>query len=489
MRIVDLFSRLTSSNFASPGRLDPHLLRVASVVVLGAFMSILDTTVVNVAIRGLTRAFHAPLETTQWISTGYMLALTTIIPLAGWAADRFGTKRLYLASILLFITGSALSGAAWSMSALILFRVLQGLGGGMILPTGMTVLSHLAGPQRMGRLMGIVGMPIVLGPILGPTLGGWLVDYASWRWIFFINLPVGAIALYAAYRVFDRDNPKPHHTLDWRGVFLLSPGLAIFVYGLAQTTAAGGFRSPFGDSCVLGGLAMIAGFIAHARHRDDALIDVRLFDRRIVAAAAGTTFLLSAAVFGISILLPLYFQMVRGYSAVDTGILVAVEALGAVTSMPLASYLTDRIGAGRIVLSGMALITASMLIMSMIDSATPVWIIELALFIEGLGKGATMMPATSAALSTLSKQEIARATSALNAIQRAGGALGTALLAVVLTRGMARVPNHTRAALGQVFAHTFLWSLGIVVLGGCAALFLLNAKVTVESKEYMTSSE
>ena len=498
--IARLLSRLTHSNSARSDKLDPHLLRVAGVVVLGAFMSILDTTVVNVAIRGLTKAFQAPLEMTQWISTGYMLALTTIIPLAGWAADRFGTKRLYLASIMLFVTGSVLSGAAWSMPTLILFRVLQGLGGGMILPTGMTLLSHLAGPQRMGRLMGIVGMPIVLGPILGPTLGGWLVDDVSWRWIFFINLPVGVIALYAAHRVLERDDPKPHHTLDWLGVLLLSPGLAIFVYGLAETTAAGSFRSLIGDGCVLGGLALIVGFVLHALRRDDALIDVRLFGRRVVASAACTTFLLSAAVFGISILLPLYFQMVRGYSAFDTGVLVAVEALGAVTSMPLASYLTDRIGAGKIVLAGIACITLSVLILSMIGDATPIWTIEVALFLEGLGKGSTMMPATSAALGTLRKHEIARATSGLNAIQRAGGAIGTALLAVVLTRGISRVAPvdgtrnlHTGVisrgddyfplTLGQVFGHTFLWSLGIIVLAACSATLLLNSKAAIGNEE------
>ncbi|CAD5201560.1 DHA2 family efflux MFS transporter permease subunit [Pseudomonas sp. FEN] len=485
-------------------KLDPQLLRIAAVVVLGAFMSILDTTVVNVAIQGLTKTFQVPLETTQWITTGYMLALTTIIPLAGWAADRFGTKRLYLTSILLFLLGSVLSGAAWSMSSLILFRVLQGLGGGMILPTGMTLLSLAAGPQRMGRLMGIVGLPIVLGPILGPTLGGWLVDDVSWRWIFFINLPIGAIALYAAYRVLASDESKPHHALDWIGLLLLSPGLAIFIYGLAQTTAAGSFNSLTADGCVLAGLAMIVGFILHALRRDNALIDVRLFGRRTVGAVAFTTFLLSAAAFGLSLLFPLYFQMVRGYSAFDTGLLVAVEGLGAVLSMPVAGYLADKLGAGKIVLSGVACTTFSVLLLSMTENTTPLWNIEVMLFIVGLGKGATMMPATSAALSTLRKHEIARATSGLNVIQRAGGALGTALLAVILTRGVSgiapvnsagsllssitgTVQQNLSLGIQQVFSHAFLWALGIIILAGCGALFLLN-KPAAESNGNETAA-
>ncbi|MCP1120474.1 EmrB/QacA subfamily drug resistance transporter [Robbsia andropogonis] len=498
MSLVDRVVRRANPPSDLPDKLDPPLLRIAGVVVLGAFMSILDTTIVNVAIRGLTKAFHAPLETTQWISTGYMLALTTIIPLAGWAADRFGTKRLYLTSILLFLIGSILSGAAWSMTTLIVFRVLQGLGGGMILPAGMTLLSQAAGPQRMGRLMGIVGLPIVLGPILGPTLGGWLVDDVSWRWIFFINVPVGAIAFLAAYHVLKPDESKPHHALDWPGLLLLSPGLAIFVYGLARTTAAGNFDSLIADGCTLGGLAMIVGFILHALHRDDALIDVRLFGGRTVGAVAFITFLLSAVGFGISLLLPLYFQMARGYSAFTTGMLVAAEGLGAVGAMPVAGYLADKIGAGKVVLAGIACMALSVLLLSMIDGAMPLWQIEGILILEGLGKGATMMPATSAALSTLRKHEIARATSGLNVIQRAGGALGTALLAVILTHGISRfvpgagtgilhadagpsVPREIASALEHVFRHAFLWSLGMVVLAGCPALLLLRGRADGKS--------
>lgn len=374
----------------------------------------------------------------------------------------------------------------------------------MILPTGMTLLSLAAGPQRMGRLMGIVGLPIVLGPILGPTLGGWLVDDVSWRWIFFINLPVGAIALYAAYRVLAPDESKPHHALDWTGLLLLSPGLAICIYGLTQITVAGNFNSLAADGCALGGLAMIIGFILHALRRDNALIDVRLFGRRTVAAVALTTFLLSAAAFGLSLLFPLYFQMVRGYSAFDTGLLVAAEGLGAVLSMLVAGYLTDKIGAGKVVLFGIACTAFSVLLLAIIENTTPLWSIEVMLFIVGLGKGATMMPATSAALSTLRKHEIARATSGLNVIQRAGGALGTALLAVILTRGISSfTPTNSAAGLQpgvppaveqnfslgleQVFSHAFLWALGIIVLAGCAAIFLLR-KTVVEGDGSETSA-
>src|ERR1700742_3147272 len=190
--------------------LDRKLLLVAGVVVLGAIMSILDTTVVNVAINTLSRDFHTDLATIQWIVTGYTLALATVIPVTGWAADRFGTKRLYMLSIGMFLCGSALSGAAWSAESLIVFRVLQGLGGGMLMPAGMTILTRAAGPQRVGRVMAIMGVPMLLGPILGPILGGWLVDDFSWRWSFFINVPVAIVALAMAFRVLPRDVADKH---------------------------------------------------------------------------------------------------------------------------------------------------------------------------------------------------------------------------------------------------------------------------------------
>src|SRR5262245_57792840 len=202
---------------AADDKLDRGLLMVASVVVLGAIMSILDTTVVNVAINTLARDFHTSLSTIQWVATGYTLALATVIPLTGWAADRFGTKRLYMTSIALFVTGSVLSGLSWSAGSLIAFRVLQGFGGGMLMPAGMTILTRTAGPHRVGRVMAVMGVPMLLGPIFGPILGGWLIESFSWRWIFFINVPVAAVALVMAWRILPKDVPQPGHKLDWLG--------------------------------------------------------------------------------------------------------------------------------------------------------------------------------------------------------------------------------------------------------------------------------
>jgi len=461
--------------------LDAQLLRTALVVILGSIMSVLDVTIINVAIKELSRSFHVSLATTQWVSTGYTLALATTIPLAGWAADRFGTKRLYVTSILLFLVGSALSGMAWSAQSLILFRVLQGLGGGMIMPAGMTILSHAAGPQRMGRVMGLVGVPMLLGPIIGPILGGWLVDDVSWRWIFFVNIPIGLMAVIAAMFILQRDETKHDHTLDVLGLLLLSPGLALFVFGLAQIAATGSFNSLGGAGSLMGGLVLVVGFIFHARSRAGALIDVRLFTRRAVGTAALTTFLFGNAFFGVALLLPLYFQMVRGQSALQSGLLLAVQGLGAMITMPIASRMTDKIGPGKIVLTGLTLFSIGVFGLSRVDSVTPFWQVELTLFILGLGIGSTMMPAITAALVTLQRHEIARATSGLTVVQRVGGSIGTALLAVTLAQEIAHLApkagERLQAGLvARAFEHTFLWALMIALVALVSATFIPRKK-------------
>src|SRR5919199_5739022 len=182
-------------------RVEAHVWRIALVVVLGSIMSILDTTIVNVALETLGRDLHSTLSDIQWVITGYMLALAAVIPVTGWAARRFGAKRVYLVSLALFTAGSALCGLASSTTELVVFRVLQGVGGGMILPIGQLMMADAAGPKRMGRVMSLVAVPVMLAPILGPTVGGLIVDNASWRWIFYVNLPIGIVAMVAAFRV------------------------------------------------------------------------------------------------------------------------------------------------------------------------------------------------------------------------------------------------------------------------------------------------
>jgi EmrB/QacA subfamily drug resistance transporter len=461
-------------------------------VVLGAIMSILDVTVVNVAINTLARDFHTPLSTIQWVATGYTLALATVIPLTGWAADRFGTKRLYMTSITMFLVGSALSGLAWSAGSLIAFRVLQGFGGGMIMPAGMTILTRAAGPQRVGRVMAIIGVPMLLGPILGPILGGWLVESFSWRWIFFINVPIGIAALTAAYRILPRDVSQHEHRLDWTGLFLLSPGLAALIYGLAETNSAGGFGSPRVLAPALVGIAMLALFVRHSLRTPDALIDVRLFANRVFAAASGTLVLVIIAVFGGMLLLPLYLQTVRGESPMDTGLLLAPQGLGAMIAMPIAGRLTDRTGVGRIVPVGLVTVGLAFLGLTQLSADTSYVLFGGLLFVMGLGMGATMMPTFSAAMQTLKESQIAKASTTLNINQQTGASIGTAVMSVLLAHELtsklggatggstgigAALPPGVRERvapmMADAFGATFWWAFALVMVALVVALMLL----------------
>ena len=472
----------------STDQIDRRLLTVAGVVVLGAIMSILDTTVVNVAIKTLASSFHTSLPTIQWVATGYTLALATVIPLSGWIADRFGTKRLYMASIGLFIVGSALSGIAGSATEIIVFRVLQGLGGGMIMPAGMTILTKAAGPDRIGRVMAILGVPMMIAPILGPVLGGWLVTDVSWRWIFFINAPVGVIALLASYVVLRPDVGEPGQRLDFVDLLLASPGLALLIYGLAESNPGG-----FGQSKVLipmaAGVLLLAAFVWHALRSRQPLIDLRLFKDRVFATSSITLVLMVISVFGSFLLLPYYLQEVRFESALNAGLLMIPQGVGSMLMMPVAGVLSDRTGSGRISPFGLVIIGASVLWLTGIGADTPFWQLEIALFVNGLGMGLTMMPIFTGAIQTIRERQSARASALLNILQQAGASVGTAVLSVILASAIAAnlhvhgtfnagatIPPAARARvappLAAAFGQAFWWAFGLIVVAFLASLLL-----------------
>jgi EmrB/QacA subfamily drug resistance transporter len=458
---------------------------VAAVVTVGTVMSILDTTIVNVALETLSSELHASLSTIQWVATGYMLALATVIPLTGWMSERFGSKQVWMTSVALFGAGSALCGLAWSAESLIAFRVLQGFGGGMIMPVGMSLLTQTAGPGRVGRVMSVIGVPTLLGPILGPVIGGLIVDSTSWRWIFYVNIPIAAVALAMAARLLHADAGRADAgRLDWLGLLLLSPGLAGIVFGLSETESHGGLGAAIAWAPIVAGLALVALFVWHARRAPRPLLDVRLFRSTGFSAAASTTFLLGAALFGAMIVLPLYYQVARGESALTAGLLMAPQGVGAALAMPIAGRLTDRVGGGRVALVGLVVMILGTIPFAFITGSTSYTLLAVMLVVRGLGMGGTMMPAMAAAFATLQRPEVPRATSALNAIQRVGGSIGTALMAVVLQREIAtqlhvsgggsgtlqRLPDAVRARfadpLAAAFANTFWWAVGL----GIAAL-------------------
>jgi EmrB/QacA subfamily drug resistance transporter len=470
--------------------LSRELLVLGAVVVIGMILAILDATIVNVAIPTLGRDLETSISTIQWVMTGYLLAFASVIPLTGWLTARFGAKPVWIGSLLLFLVGSALAGAAWSIDSLIVFRVVQGFGAGLIMPVGQTILAQAAGPQRMGRVMSVIGIPMLLAPIFGPVIGGAIVDQVSWRWIFFVNLPLGLVALLLAWRLLPGAAPRHGGGLDVIGLALLSPGLALFVYGMSEAGATGGFggRAFAGVSV---GLALVALFVWHAWRRGHAaLIDVSLFARRGFAAAAGTNLFVGIALFGALILLPLYYQLVRGESPLSTGLLLMPQGIGAALAMPIAGKLTDEIGARIVIPVGIALALAGTLAYTQVGAETSYVFLGGALFVIGLGLGSTIVPSMAVAYQTVPREAVAQATSAINVIQRIAGSIGTALLAVVLQRSIAtNLPGldggigalaalsragraQAAAALGGAFGTAFWVAFGLVAVALIPALLL-----------------
>ncbi|MGH2927992.1 MAG: DHA2 family efflux MFS transporter permease subunit, partial [Solirubrobacteraceae bacterium] len=239
-------------------RIEAYVWRISAVVVLGSIMSILDTTIVNVALDTLSRDLHTSIDGIQWVATGYLLSLAAVIPVTGWAARRFGAKPIYIVSLVLFTAGSALCGIASSATELIVFRVLQGVGGGMILPVGQLMMAEAAGPKRMGRVMSVVAVPAMLAPILGPVLGGLILENAAWRWIFYVNVPIGVIAVIAAARILPMVGRQQTEPLDWRGLAMLAIGLPLVTYGLAEIGSTDSFTAIKVVGPIVAGAALVA---------------------------------------------------------------------------------------------------------------------------------------------------------------------------------------------------------------------------------------
>ncbi|MFE2723131.1 DHA2 family efflux MFS transporter permease subunit [Kitasatospora sp. NPDC059327] len=473
---------------AAPG---PRTAAIAAVVVLGSLMTVLDTTIVNVALNHLAEDFHAPLATIQWVTTGYTLALATVTPVTAWAIGRFGTRRLYLTALALFVLGSLLAGAAWDAPSLIAFRVLQGLGGGMVMPVGMTVLVRASDPARTGRTMSVLGIPVLIGPLAGPVLGGWLVDEASWRWVFLVNLPIGALALVLAARLLPRDaaGAAAARRLDLPGLLMLSPGLAALIDGLGAEHGGPGAAGPVS---LLGGAVLVAGFVVRALTARDPLLDLRLLGRRVFAGPAATIALFGCGYFGSMLLLPLYYQLVRGQSATDVGLLGIPQALATGITMQFSGRLADRFAPGRIVLTGVAVAAAGFLGFTVqLGATTPYWHLIAALVVMGTGVGMTLMPAMAAATRGVAPVEVPAATTLVTIVQQVAGSVGTALMSVLLSAGLAeRLPGAAggglaavhaldpaaRAALApglaEVFRGTYGWAVALLALAVLPALAL-----------------
>lgn len=469
-------SQATSSK---PEKLDPALVRLAMIVLLGAVVVQLDTTIVTVAIDTFSREFSAPLSTVQWVTTAYLLAMAVVMPVSGWATDRFGAKASWLFALMMFLLGSTLCGLAWSLESLIAFRALQGLGGGLILPLMQGIIAQAAGPARMRQLMGVIAIPTAVVPVLGPVLGGVIVDDLDWRWVFLVNVPVCLAGLYAAWRGMPQLGAPGKRRLDVLGLSLLSPGLAFCVFGLSEAGRKGGF----GDAEVVWplvvGTVLLAGFVGHALStRHEPIIDLRLFRSGAFTGSAMLLLLFGFSLFGGLFLVPLFDQRVRGLSPIEAGLMLAPQGAG----MSLALIGVARLGAGvspRVVtMAGLVLTTAGTLVYTQADAGTNAILLAASMAVRGVGIGAAFVTVMTTAYHGLAPAAIPRATSTTRILQQIGASFGTAVLAVVLTQGSRGVTDVD--GLAAAFGNAFWWTLWFTALAAPLVALLPAAQPSSE---------
>ncbi len=435
---------------------DRRLTLASVVLVLGAMTTLLDTTIVNVALPHLHAVFHASVASTQWVASGYLLALAGVIPLSGWASERFGSRTVWMTAVGVFLVGSVLCGLAWSLPSLIGFRVLQGIGGGLVLPVSISILTQAAGPERLARALAAIMVPAQLAPILGPVVGGAIVDAVSWRWLFYVNVPLCLAALALAPR-FLPDSPRSVHRLDVPGFLLLTPGLVSLAYGISEAADAGGFTATRVWGPVTAGVVLVAGFAVYATRAVRPLIDVRLFTRRNFGLASVITLAAGFSSYAAMFLLPQYFQVARGDSALHTGLLLIPQGLGTITFV-LLRKVVRRVDTRYVVAGGIALTMIGILPFALAATAGATVLLLAGVFLQGLGVGAVLFPIATLAFTGLARPEMPRASAGFSVVQRVGAPFGVTVVAILLQRSLAHAAAHG-TAITAAFGPTFWWVL------------------------------
>ncbi|HEY3061329.1 MAG TPA: DHA2 family efflux MFS transporter permease subunit [Chloroflexota bacterium] len=436
-------------------------------IIIGTFMVILDNTVVNVALPTLGRVFGTDLNVLQWVVTAYLLAQAAVIPLSGWLSDRFGVKRVYLVSLVLFTAGSALCGLAPNAEVLIVTRTMQGLGGGMLMPIGMAVLYRLTPPERLGTIFGLFGLPLMVAPALGPVLSGYLLEHADWRLIFLVNVPIGAMALLIGQRALPAIPPgRAVGRLDLPGIVLGPLAFAALSFGISESTTAGWTAAPTLGGIAVGVVALLL-FIWRELATFDPVLELRVFARREFTMAIATQWAGIGMLFGVFFMVPLFLQQVRGYGPLETGLIMLPHAIASAIFMQIGGRVFDRVGPRVPVLFGVSSIGLAVWLLTRLNGATLGPELWLPLALSGAGVGSMMMPLSSHLLNSAPRELVGRVTSLQGALQNLVGTLTIATFATLL---QLRTPVHiaevAAAAAGQpsaaALADAAAWAFGDV---------------------------
>ncbi|MEP6482408.1 MAG: MDR family MFS transporter [Rhodoglobus sp.] len=456
------------STTAPTDKIDPAITRILVALITGGIAVIFDSTIVAVALHQLATALHAPVTTIQWVSTGYLLALGVTIPLVTWLQSRLGGKRLWMLALTVFLLGSVLCAFAWDASSLIGFRVLQGIGGGAMLPLMTTMVMQAARGQNLGRIMSAVALPTALGPILGPVIGGLILGVGDWRWLFLVNVPICLVGLFLAWRMLPADAPGARVKLDVVGLVLLAPALVALLWGLSNVGGDGGFSRADVLAPVIGGAILLVAFVLWAlRKRAAALVDLAVLRHRATWSATALMFLSGASLYGAMLLLPLYWQELRGADALAAGLLLIPQGVGSLLSRTIAGRLVDRIGGRPVAVIGFVIVALGTLPFAFAGADTPYWLLLAALLVRGLGLGVVIIPIMSVAFIGLEHGEVPHASIVTRISQQIGGSLGVALLAVILATAATAA-----GSIATGFEVAFWWTVGFSVVSIFVAFVL-----------------
>jgi EmrB/QacA subfamily drug resistance transporter len=436
-------------------RLAPGVWKVVCVAAVGSFMAQLDATIVNVSLANLAADLNVSLSTIQWVTSGYLLALALMLPLNGWLVDRVGAKALYLWCFGAFALSSTLCGLAWSANSLIVFRILQGMSGGLLAPMAQMTIARAAGRQ-MARVVSVAALPVLLAPLLGPVVAGAILQFASWRWLFLINLPVGvlALAMAAAFLPNDREEIRPR-SLDLAGLALLSPGLALFLYSSDH------LGEWIGMAALAVSIVMFALFYRTARAKgDSALIDLRLFKAKAFSASIAAMFMVNGVAFAGQMLIPIYLVRGCGLSPSRTGWLLAPLGLGMMFAYPFLGYLTKRFGIRKLAAGGALLALAGTLpLVFLAERGLVVGVLAAGLFVRGVGVSAIGIPSLTTGYASVARQDLPMATTAMNIVQRLGGPTLTTLCAAFLAWRLSATADGAATSAAFVAAFALLCAL------------------------------
>lgn len=442
-------------------------------VIIGMIMVILDSTVVNVALPNLMESFQSDVNKIQWTVTGYTLALSAVIPLAGWMTDRFGAKRIFLLTVAFFTIGSVLCSFAGSAEQLIIYRVIQGLGGGMVAPIGMAMVFRLAPPEKMGAVMGTLGVPMLLAPALGPVLSGYFVEYLTWHWIFLINLPIGVIALLVGMKFLPNLERKEVPQLDYLGIILAPIAFATLAYAVSEGGKSWTSTQTI-TSLIIGFVALILFIIVELKQRQP-LLELRVFGSSDFRRGIVITWLMQIALFGVFVLVPVFLQQVKGYGPLQTGLISLPQALASGLMMPIGGRLFDKVGARPLALVGLSVVTGALVMLAQIEMTTGTGYIIGSLVLMGAGMGLCMMAINTHVLQSAPRQLVSRVTPLTTAAQQVMVSFAVAGMTGFLTsrvrEHMGAVPNPLEAAVSS-YGDTFYLAAAIAALGVFFALFL-----------------